>query len=83
MKWLDDVMPDSEQWGKFSKGLMAMSSSVKDSIQVDPRLKQLTEERMSAWRTWFDSRLDNAIKAAETTDNPELDSKSFYYSNPE
>lgn len=57
---------------------MAMSAQVKDSIQVDPRLKELTEQRMAAWRNWFDSRLDNAIKAAETTDNPELDSMYRY-----
>lgn len=74
MKWLDEVLPDSEQWGKFSKGLMAMGSQVKDSIQLDPRLKELTDQRMAAWRNWFDSRLDNAIKAAESSENPELDS---------
>lgn len=75
MKWLDDVLPDSEQWAKFSKGLMAMSSNVKDSIQIDPRLKKLTDDRMASWRAWFDSRLDDAIKAAETTDNPDVDSR--------
>ena len=75
MKWLDEVLPDSEQWTKVSKGLLAMSASMKDSIQIDPRLKQLTEERMAAWREWFDSRLDNAIKAAETNENPELESR--------
>lgn len=77
MKWLDEVLPDSEQWGKFSKGLMAMGSQVKDSIQLDPRLKELTDQRMAAWRNWFDSRLDNAIKAAESAENPELDSTCF------
>lgn len=74
MKWLDEVLPDSKQWAKFSQGLLDMSAQMKDSIQIDPRLKQLTEDRMAAWRNWFDSRLDNAIKAAETGDNPELDS---------
>lgn len=32
---------------------------------LDPNLKQLGEERMKEWRLWFDSRLDNAIEAAE------------------
>lgn len=32
---------------------------------LDPRLKQLGEEKMGEWRLWFDNRLDNAIEAAE------------------
>lgn len=32
---------------------------------LDPRLKELGEERMTEWRKWFDNRLDNAIEAAE------------------
>lgn len=36
------------------------------SIRIlDPRLKQLGEEKMGEWRLWFDNRLDNAIEAAE------------------
>lgn len=43
-------------------------------IVLDPRLKQLGEEKMSEWRSWFDSRLDNAIEAAEHQDNKQIDS---------
>lgn len=32
---------------------------------LDPRLKELGEEKMNEWRLWFDNRLDNAIEAAE------------------
>jgi optic atrophy protein 1 len=32
---------------------------------LDPQLKKLSEEKFSEWRTWFDSRLDNAIEATE------------------
>jgi hypothetical protein len=31
----------------------------------DPRLKQLSEQKMDEWRAWFDNRLDNAIEAVE------------------
>lgn len=31
---------------------------------TDPRLKQLGEDKMSEWRRWFDSRLEDAIEAA-------------------
>lgn len=35
------------------------------SCILDPRLKQLGEEKVNEWRLWFDNRLDNAIEAAE------------------
>lgn len=74
MKWLDDLMPDNEQWGQFSKSLVSMKDSVKNSIEIDPRLKQLGEEKLAAWRSWFDSRLDNAIEAAEHQENEQIES---------
>lgn len=30
---------------------------------------------MAEWRVWFDSRLDNAIEAAETQESPQIESK--------
>lgn len=73
MKWLEDLMPDNEQWVAFSKNLGQMTASVANAVQIDPRLKQLGEEKMSEWRSWFDSRLDNAIEAAEHQDNKQID----------
>ena len=32
---------------------------------VDPRLKQLSEDKLNEWKKWFDSRLDNAIEMTE------------------
>ncbi|XP_055532232.1 dynamin-like 120 kDa protein, mitochondrial isoform X1 [Wyeomyia smithii] len=74
MKWLDEVLPDNEKWGKFTKSLLAIKDSVKDSIEIDPRLKQLSENKINEWREWFDQRLDNAIEAAETQQNPQIES---------
>jgi len=34
-------------------------------LLVDPKLKQLGEDKLSEWRNWFDSRLDDAIEAAD------------------
>jgi len=34
---------------------------------------------MNEWREWFDSRLDNAIEAAETQDNQQIDSKLKFF----
>lgn len=72
-KWLEDILPDNEQWGKFSEGLITFRNSIKDSIHIDPRLKQLGEDRMAEWRAWFDSRLDNAIEAAEHQENQQIE----------
>ncbi|XP_065093904.1 dynamin-like 120 kDa protein, mitochondrial isoform X2 [Ochlerotatus camptorhynchus] len=74
MKWLEEVFPDNEKWGQFTRNLLAMKDSVKDSIEIDPRLKQLSENKMNEFREWFDKRLDNAIEAAETQQNPQIES---------
>lgn len=74
MKWLKEIMPDNDQWDNFSKSLVSMQKSMRDVIQIDPRLKQLGDEKMAEWQAWFNSRLDDAIKAAETNDNAEIDS---------
>nr|CAD7587495.1 unnamed protein product [Timema genevievae] len=71
MTWLDNYLPDSEKWDSFRGSLMSMSDKIKDSIELDPRLKALGMEKYQNFRGWFDRRLDDAIRAAETS---ELDS---------
>jgi len=34
MKWLDEILPDTEQFNKFSKSLAALTSAFKDSIEI-------------------------------------------------
>ncbi|XP_052894754.1 dynamin-like 120 kDa protein, mitochondrial isoform X1 [Anopheles moucheti] len=74
MKWLEEVLPDNEKWAGFTKNLLAVKDAVKDSIEIDPRIKQLSEHKLNEWRQWFDQRLDNAIEAAETQQNPQIES---------
>lgn len=50
-----------------------VTKSVGESIEIDPRLKQLGEQKVAEWRKWFDSRLDDAIEAAATQENPQLE----------
>lgn len=45
---------------------------------LDPRLKQLSENKLTEWRQWFDSRLDDAIEAASTQSHPEIESKFIH-----
>uniref|UniRef100_U5EJB3 Dynamin-like GTPase OPA1, mitochondrial n=1 Tax=Corethrella appendiculata TaxID=1370023 RepID=U5EJB3_9DIPT len=73
-KWLDDVLPDNEKWTKFSQNVNTIKDAVKDSINIDPRLKALTENKLNEWRIWFDERMNNAIEAAETQENPQIES---------
>lgn len=47
---------------------------INKQIVLDPRIKQLSDDKMAEWRVWFDSRLDNAIEAAETQENPQIES---------
>ncbi|XP_017484324.1 PREDICTED: dynamin-like 120 kDa protein, mitochondrial isoform X2 [Rhagoletis zephyria] len=69
MKWLDDVLPQGDKWGTFSKKLMEISSVMKDVVQIDPKLKELGEEKVAEWKMWFDNRLDDAIEAADYQGN--------------
>lgn len=102
-KWVDDLLPDTQKWSKFTNSLAAIKESVRDSIELgrnscwleffyrssrllqifsylDPRLKQLGENKMDEWRRWFDSRLDNAIEAASTQQNPDIE-RMYYKSD--
>ncbi|XP_031635854.1 dynamin-like 120 kDa protein, mitochondrial isoform X4 [Contarinia nasturtii] len=72
-KWLDDVLPNNDQWSSFSNNLKSIKNSVRDSIEIDPRLKELSEKKMDEWRAWFDTRLDDAIEAASTQQHPEIE----------
>lgn len=33
-KWIDDVLPDTEQWSKFSKNMKTIQESVIESIDI-------------------------------------------------
>lgn len=60
-------------------------------MQTDPRIKELGVAKYREYRTWFDQRLDDAIKAAEShqssyQENSSMQSESidesifFFYS---
>ncbi|EFA02998.2 Dynamin-like 120 kDa protein, mitochondrial [Tribolium castaneum] len=68
LKWLDDVLPDNEKWQEWRGNLIEFKDNIKNNISIDPRIKSLTESKLSEFRTWFDQRLDDAIAAAEQQD---------------
>lgn len=67
MKWIKDLMPDDKQLNGMQRSMITLRDSFKNSVELDPRLKQLGEDKMAEWRRWFDTRLDDAIEAASTT----------------
>uniref|UniRef100_A0A6M2DDH7 Dynamin-like GTPase OPA1, mitochondrial n=1 Tax=Xenopsylla cheopis TaxID=163159 RepID=A0A6M2DDH7_XENCH len=69
MKWLDDVLPDSEQWSGYQKSLIGLKDTIKETIVIDPRLKALGEAKALEFKNWFDRRLDDAIEAAKIEHN--------------
>lgn len=38
-------------------------------VDLDPRIKALTDSKYKEFRDWFDQRLDDAIAAAEAQEN--------------
>lgn len=34
MNWLNEVFPDNEQWQKFSHGVINMTESIKNTIEI-------------------------------------------------
>ncbi|XP_068145005.1 dynamin-like GTPase OPA1, mitochondrial isoform X2 [Drosophila tropicalis] len=75
LKWLEDAMPQGERWSQFSRNLLEVGSVVKNAIDIDPKLKQLGEDKLTEWRSWFDSRLDDAIEAADIQGTQIIDTK--------
>ncbi|XP_063224654.1 dynamin-like 120 kDa protein, mitochondrial isoform X3 [Bacillus rossius redtenbacheri] len=71
VSWLEEFFPDVERLDSLRSSLMAAKERIKDSMQLDPRLKALGADKYQSFRDWFDRRLDDAIQAAETN---ELDS---------
>ncbi|XP_067005370.2 dynamin-like GTPase OPA1, mitochondrial isoform X2 [Anabrus simplex] len=67
MKWLDEYLPDTEQWNSLRSSFMDMREKVSNSMEIDPRLKALGEAKYRGFREWFDNRLNDAIEAAESS----------------
>ncbi|XP_060516736.1 dynamin-like 120 kDa protein, mitochondrial isoform X2 [Cylas formicarius] len=72
LKWLEEVLPDNEKWQEWRGNLIEFKDSIKDNIELDPRIKSLSEAKYNQFRNWFDQRLDDAIAAAEKAENSTL-----------
>ncbi|XP_050512015.1 dynamin-like 120 kDa protein, mitochondrial isoform X2 [Diabrotica virgifera virgifera] len=69
MKWLDEVLPDNEKFQQWRANLVDFKDNIKNNIELDPRIKALTENKYNEFKSWFDQRLDDAIAAAEAQES--------------
>ncbi|XP_018374150.1 PREDICTED: dynamin-like 120 kDa protein, mitochondrial isoform X3 [Trachymyrmex cornetzi] len=75
--WLENLIPNEKQWQDFRESLMTIRSNVADKIEIDPRIKEFGVTKYQEYRTWFDQRLDDAIKAAESHQNSYQENNSI------
>lgn len=69
MKWLEQYMPPPEKIDAFRENMIKLSSNMKDSFEINPKLKQLGEQKYQNLRDWFDRRLEEAIEATAKEDD--------------
>ncbi|XP_068201179.1 dynamin-like GTPase OPA1, mitochondrial isoform X1 [Palaemon carinicauda] len=67
-KFLEEIMPSQEDLNALRESLMSYRDKIKDAIPdftLDPKLKDLGEDKFDQLVLWFKERLDDAIQAAE------------------
>ncbi|CAH1972646.1 unnamed protein product [Acanthoscelides obtectus] len=91
LKWLEDVLPDNERFQQWRGNLVQFKDNLKNNIEIDPRLKTLSESKYQEFKQWFDKRLDDAIAAAEAQEDStaaieeaknDIKQKSIVYARP-
>ncbi|XP_064117528.1 dynamin-like 120 kDa protein, mitochondrial isoform X2 [Macrobrachium nipponense] len=67
-KFLEGLMPSQEDLDSLRESLISYRDKIKDAIPdftLDPKLKDLGEDKFDQLVLWFKERLDDAIQAAE------------------
>ncbi|CAK1549158.1 unnamed protein product [Leptosia nina] len=64
MGWLNDLLPDNEQWEKFTTTLLDAKGKIGDQLQIDPRLREAGAARAAELRDWLSQRYEDAVAAA-------------------
>ncbi|XP_052747919.1 dynamin-like 120 kDa protein, mitochondrial isoform X2 [Galleria mellonella] len=76
MGWLNDLLPDNEQWDKFTTTLISAKDTIGDQLKIgvpltlsvtaDPRLREAGAARAAELREWLSQRYEDAVAAAAT-----------------
>ncbi|XP_068624334.1 dynamin-like GTPase OPA1, mitochondrial isoform X2 [Battus philenor] len=74
MGWLNDLLPDNDQWDRFTTTLINARDRIGDQLQIggpltltlhaDPRLRDAGVERAAELRAWLAQRYEDAVAAA-------------------
>ncbi|KAI5643507.1 dynamin family domain-containing protein [Phthorimaea operculella] len=64
MGWLNDLLPDEQQWDRFTTTLISAKDNIGDKLQIDPRLKDAGLARAAELREWLAQRYEDAVAAA-------------------
>ncbi|XP_013133839.1 PREDICTED: dynamin-like 120 kDa protein, mitochondrial [Papilio polytes] len=80
MGWLNDLLPDNEQWNRFTTTLLDAKDRISDQLQIgreltlslaaDPRLRDAGVERAAELRAWLAQRYEDAVAAAAANTEP-------------
>ncbi|XP_050357938.1 dynamin-like 120 kDa protein, mitochondrial isoform X2 [Nymphalis io] len=75
MGWLNEILPDNDQWDKFTTTLINAKEKIGDQLQIgpltlsltsDPRLREAGLARAAELRGWLAQRYEDAVAAAAT-----------------
>ncbi|XP_041985599.1 dynamin-like 120 kDa protein, mitochondrial isoform X2 [Aricia agestis] len=69
MGWLNDLLPDNEQWNNFATTLISAKDKISDQLQIDPRLRDAGLARAAEVREWLAQRYEDAVAAAAVNNN--------------
>ncbi|XP_021202000.2 dynamin-like 120 kDa protein, mitochondrial isoform X3 [Bombyx mori] len=72
MGWLNDLLPDNEQWDRFTTTLITAKDKIGDQLQIDPRLREAGVARTTELREWLAQRYEDAVAAAAVNNQQRL-----------
>ncbi|KAJ8705907.1 hypothetical protein PYW07_010684 [Mythimna separata] len=83
MGWLNDLLPDNDQWNQFTTTLINAKEKIGENIQIgvpltlsvhiDPRLRDAGLARAAELREWLAQRYEDAVAAAAANNAASLD----------
>ncbi|GBP29617.1 Dynamin-like 120 kDa protein, mitochondrial [Eumeta japonica] len=78
MGWLNDLLPDNDQWNRFTSTLISAKDKIGENIQIgplnlvslgaDPRLGEAGLAKAAEIKEWLSQRYEDAVAAAAVTD---------------
>ncbi|KAH0944504.1 hypothetical protein HN011_001053 [Eciton burchellii] len=77
LEWIQNLIPSEQQWQDFRKSLMSIKNNVGNKIEIDPHIKEIGLAKYEEYKTWFNQRLDDAIKATESQQKDYQDNNSI------